>query len=575
MGRHLAVALSIAALTLIGFFQFPGHTYLHSDTQIYIPMLEHLRDPSLLQRDLIATRPHVTFTVYDEIALFLRRWTGASFRDVLVFQQMLLRALGVLGAYLIATSLGISRFSALGVAGAFSLGATIVGPSVLTFEYEPVPRGFAVPLIVLAVGCAAHGRMFAAGATAAAAFLYHPPTVFVFWAVYSALALRPSEPERMSRRIRGLIPLAAAVLVMFALSRLQPGVSEPQVFFEKVDPLQEKLQRMRANYNYVSIWAPVLYKQYVLLFAVAMAALARLWKSVSEELRFFALGLPVLGMLSVPASYLLLEKMKWALIPQVQPTRALLFVVVFTVILAAAAGVQAARAGRWMESLAWFAPAYLIPAYPRLLDLFTRLGDASLRRRALVALLLAGAAALAAGAEARRKRWAAAAWLIALLAPFFAVPILGKVENYPHLATAELAELSAWARSSTPREAVFLFPDAGQGLDPGIFRAESLRALYVDYKSGGQVNFMKAFGREWWSRWRQTMQGKFDPARVPQFASLGIDYIVLRASHRLPSAKPVFENSRYVVYPMHDGGVQVSSHATLGGSAAHAYQGHL
>ncbi|MCL4851787.1 MAG: hypothetical protein KJZ78_10445, partial [Bryobacteraceae bacterium] len=64
------------------------------------------------------------------------------------------------------------------------LGATIAGPTVLTFEYEPVPRGFAVPLLLLAVGLAAHQRHFWAGVAGSVAFLYHAPTTVPFWAIY-------------------------------------------------------------------------------------------------------------------------------------------------------------------------------------------------------------------------------------------------------------------------------------------------------------------------------------------------------------------------------------------------------
>ena len=46
MQSRLAVGCCIVALTLLGFFAFPGHTYLQSDTQIYVPMLEHIWDPS-------------------------------------------------------------------------------------------------------------------------------------------------------------------------------------------------------------------------------------------------------------------------------------------------------------------------------------------------------------------------------------------------------------------------------------------------------------------------------------------------------------------------------------------------
>ena len=57
----------------------------------------------------------------------------------------------------------------------------------LIFEFEPTPRAFAVPLLVLATGLAAHRRYLGAGIAGAAAFLIHPPTVYPFWAVYAVL----------------------------------------------------------------------------------------------------------------------------------------------------------------------------------------------------------------------------------------------------------------------------------------------------------------------------------------------------------------------------------------------------
>jgi hypothetical protein len=49
---------------------------------------------------------------------------------------------------------------------------------------------------------------------------------------------------------------------------------------------------------------------------------------------------------------------------------------------------------------------------------------------------------------------------------------------------------------------VFLFADRGKSLDSGIFRSEALRAIYVDWKGGGQVNYLPEPGLEWWSRWQ-------------------------------------------------------------------------
>ena len=139
MISRLGVACFLAVLTLLGFLVFPGHTYLQSDTQIYVPMMEHIADPSAFPRDLVATKPHLSYTIYDDVAIGLRRWI--PFEASLTVQQILYRAMQLLGIYLLASALPLSPLAALAVTAVAGLGATITGPAVLLMEYEPVPRG--------------------------------------------------------------------------------------------------------------------------------------------------------------------------------------------------------------------------------------------------------------------------------------------------------------------------------------------------------------------------------------------------------------------------------------------------
>src|SRR5229473_6579337 len=315
---RLLIGSAILAIVLLNFFQFPGHTWLQSDTQIYMPILEHIWDPTVLNKDLIAEHPHVAFTLYDETAIALRKISGLDFHHVLQSEQFVFRALGIWGVYLIATALGLSDLLALLTAAVFSLGATITGPAVLIFEYEPVPRGFAVPLVFLAIGLIAHERYLSAGVAASVAFLFHPPTVAPFWAVYFVLALWPSKPFVMRHRLTALWALAAAVIVLFVAARFQASSGETQAFFTRLDPHLEELQRMRASYNWISLWWQKWLGHYLLLYAATVIACWRLGTGVPQALRYFLIGLPLLGVLSMPASYLLLEKMHWALIPEFQ-----------------------------------------------------------------------------------------------------------------------------------------------------------------------------------------------------------------------------------------------------------------
>ena len=543
------VAAGIVCLTLLGYFSFPGHTFLQSDTQIYIPILERFLNPGIFAREPIALEPHVSFTIYDEVALFARRATGRDFQFVLQAQQIILRAIGLLGVYLIAASLGLRARLAMLATAAFSLGAAIAGPAVLSIEYEPVPRGFAIPLLLLAVGLVAHGRDLGAGIAAAVAFLYHPPTVIPFWAVYFVLTLWPSKPAIMKRRILGLVPMLAGVLVLLVLSRAQHGITETQDFFGRIDPALEALQRMRAPYNWVSMWPTALFFQYLFLWALSLGAFWRVRRSVPEDLRFFLLGLPAFGMATIPLSYLLLERMKWMAMPQAQPARALLFVVVVAVVLAFAAAARAASSGRWWESVLWLVPVFALPANTRVLEIvLPDLANPLIRTRVALVLALAALAAFAAWAVAHQRKWALAPWAAAIVLPFFLLPGSGRMQNYTEVETAELDSAAAWARESTPRDAVFFFPDAGRRLTPGVFRARSLRAVYVDWKAGGQVNFLRNFAREWWSRWQKSGAAKFAGVDLERYRALGIDYIVLASEHRIAGRAPEFANQGFVLY---------------------------
>jgi len=536
--KRVWVGGAILAISLVHFFQFPGHTWLQSDTQIYAPILEHLWDPTVLGKDLIVEHPHVAFTLYDETALALRKVTGLNFRLVLEGEQFVFRALGIWGVYLIGTALGLSDLLALLVAAIFSLGAFITGPAVVVYEYEPVPRGFAVPMIFLAIGLVAHRRFWGAVLAAAVGLLMHPPSVIPFWAVYFCMAIWPSKAMALRPRLAPLWALAGAAAILLVASRYQDGSSA--TFFSRLDPHQAELQRMRASYSWISTWWKDRLVHYLFLYAVTVVAYWRIRTDAPQMLRFFLIGLPLIGLISVPVSYVLLEKMQLAIVPEFQPGRALLFVTAFAMILGAVAACRAVAGKHYAEAIVWLALAYLPPA--------NRMVEWPSWNRVFVILTLAALTTAAIWTVQSATRWSKLAVSVAVAAPFLLIPAWGGMENYPALHTTDLEQLAQWARTSTPKDAVFLFPDAKEGLYPGIFRAEALRAVYVDWKAGGQVNFFKDLGEEWWSRWQRTMAAPFNPASMPPYRGLGIDYVALLASHRIRGMTPVFENVSYVVY---------------------------
>jgi hypothetical protein len=520
-------AVTVLILTLLSFFVFPGHTILQADTQIYIPILEHIADPTLFTNDIMAVRPHVSFTLYDEAALLLRRVTGLSFEHVLMGQQFVYRGVGVLGLYLFAIAAGLNPAMSSLFAAILSLGGAIIGPAVLIVEYEPVPRGFALPFVIFSLAMVAMRRWDLAAAAATIAFAFHPPTAFAYCAVLGMVFL-------WQRAFRPMAVLAIGPLLLILCILVQAPSPETPPVFGTIDPALEVLQRMRATYNWVGMWADKWMPMYVLLWAVVLFAWWRIRGQFNRETNLFLVVMPLIGMISIPVSYVLLERMKWVLIPQFQPGRYLLFVTLFAMMLAALAGIRAAERKSYIESFLFFVVP--IAAASMEWDVAKLLG-ARLAVVCGLALLVMGAAVV------RSRPWLVA---VAAIAPFFALPYLGDVTNYGALHTAELDEVAEWAREHTAKDAIFQFGDAEKKLEPGVFRARGKRALYVDWKAGGQVNFLKPFSLLWAERWE--VMRRRQP--VEEYQRRGIDYLVLRSSHREVGMTPVFQNTQWVVYDL-------------------------
>jgi hypothetical protein len=163
----------------------------------------------------------------------------------------------------------------------------------------------------------------------------------------------------------------------------------------------------------------------------------------------------------------------------------------------------------------------------------------------LIACSIAGIQALR-----LRSRAEAAAWFVFVLAIIVLTPMAApqrtEIRN-----RESITELAHWAESSTWGSSLFAFPDAGRDLYPGVFRAESRRALWVDWESGTQSCYSGSLARTWNERWRQMeSEDVHSPRRFR--VDLPIDYYVLKAGNRLTGVKPAFANAGFLVYDAHE-----------------------
>lgn len=547
MRRALLLCAGIVSVTWLGFEVFPGHTYLQADTQIYVPMLERLDAPGYLSRDLVATHPHLTYTVYDEVTIFLHSVTGLSFKSALIAQQLLYRAAGVLGAFLLAQAMGLGDLLAFLVAILLNLGAALTGPGVWLFNPEPLPNAFAIGLVILAMGLLAREKTLLAGLSGGLAVLYDSSTAAPFWIVV-LLALI------FDRNLRPLLRPATTILLIFILllanlAQLQPGVLEPQEFFNKLSISATNVQHYVKSDVWVSLWARQDVWNYLVIWVCGLWATARIWPALNRQMRWLFVLLPLLGIISVPVSYLLLEQLRWSLVPQVRPARTLVFTVATASLACSVAGIRAALRPKNWEALLWFIVVLALPLNVRILDLL-RVSNAGNLGQLLLCIALAGLLSvfLTRFGSTSLKPFALAIPLIAI----FIAPAVGRVESHPRNAEEPIAELADWAENNTWGSSMFLFPDAGRDLSPGIFRAESRRAVWVDWNAGSLSDYFESFASDWWERWQQTMEGSFSPRRLQGMLSLPVDYYVLKREDQVADVKPVFEKPKFVVYDAGD-----------------------
>jgi hypothetical protein len=144
--------------------------------------------------------------------------------------------------------------------------------------------------------------------------------------------------------------------------------------------------------------------------------------------------------------------------------------------------------------------------------------------------------------------WRSATALLVPIAAALLLPTLGHVSNYPHSLTPQLESLAAWARTSTNADAVFYFADAGHATSPGIFRVLAERALYVDWKGGGQVNQSRSIAAEWPRRWDWANRAQAPFRSSPEYAAAGIDFVVTHAGADLSGSRPTYENPDWRVF---------------------------
>lgn len=545
---HLPAMAGLLAILIAGFFLYPGRQFLTSDTQIWAVMMEHSLHPEYLGKDLLAQYPHIGLSFHDEIVNGIRAATGFTLEQVMVAHQVVFRAILLGSAYFLAFALCGSRLLSLWMAACLEMIYYIAGPTVCVIEVEPVPRAYSLALGMLAVALAANGRKWGAAWALGTAMLFQAVIVYPMLLAMAAWTVFSRDEGRFGRRLRYWMPVAGMAAVVLLLSIAEQGGSGGM--FEIVPEWLRGVQRTRASYNWVSLWPHSLVTLHVLAGILALWSYRRLRDAADASLQWYLWGIPVVALASIPAAWLMMERLHLMIAAQTQPARALAALYALGVVMLLSAGALAARKGRWLECGGWLLGGYSMVFLDQTVTFAQALaaGQAPNPRW----LWAPGLAAAGVGLIWLRGRKPVAAGIcfgILMAAPFviyraeFGVDVMARDARTP-----ELTALSEWARENTDRDAVFLFPGFERSPAPGVFRAMARRALYVDWKSGGQVNFDIEFARLWWARWNDTGKGKFNPERAGHYLKLGIGYLVTPRARALDGLTPLYANKDFAVY---------------------------
>jgi hypothetical protein len=555
MLRAALLCLGLLAVTWLEFQVFPGHTYLDSGTQFYVPALQRLNAPGYLSRDLLSQTPDVlSYTIYDEVTLFLHSVCRLTFQQALQGQQLLFRLAGLVGIFLLARSTGLTDLFSLLLAALVNLGAVLAGPDISMIDREPVPAAFALGLILLAMGLFAREKPLLSGFSAGVALCYDPVLAAPFWIVVLVAFVCDGETRKP---IRPMAPILLVFILLLAnMAQLQPGVAaEGPGLFSKVSPQLAELQQFRTPSVWVSVWAAKELWHYLAVMTLGLWAAARIWPVLNRYMRWLVAGIGVAGLAGVPFSYLLLDRLRYAVVAEWQPSKVLVLTMALSALLFGLAGMRAILLRTPWEAFAWFALLFAVSADSSVLPLLPVFDGRQILDLVYYAVFAGALTWLL--LRFRGSRWRFSALLVPVGAVFALLYLHGSNPNGsdPDRKPQEMAqihELAAWADRNTWGSSMFLFPDAAKMMGPAIFRAQSRRAVWADWASGAVADYSETNGLEWLSRWRMTMEGRFSPARLQGFLALPVDYYVLKRRHQIAGVRAVFTNQDFTVYDAQD-----------------------
>jgi hypothetical protein len=339
----------VAVFALVGWFQFaiyPGHSVALSDGQIFTPQMERLESPGLLTRDLVATHPNLTFTIFDEATLLLHRGNRLNWKTCIEIEGFIGRTAALGGIVLLAEAAGLSSWWAILLAAGIGVVGVLPGIEFAPFGLDITPSTLSLGFTLLGTGLFVHEKPLLTGLAAGLGLIYDPRLAAPFWLIVLTAFVADRSLRRMIRPI--LTILAIFILLLANFAQLQPATAETRGMFEHLPPVIEAVQKFRTPELWVSGWQPRSALLYLALFSLGAWAVAALWKELGRPLRWVLCGLPLIGIATLPLSAALLDWGHIRLVPLAQPARTVAFTALIGAVSCAIAALRLQSRERWL-----------------------------------------------------------------------------------------------------------------------------------------------------------------------------------------------------------------------------------
>ncbi len=568
------VILFFAALSVV----LGGYESFSSDQLLYVPYFLHNLGATFSPFDQLIQFNQGAWSIFADIFELILRVPQPAVFWVMFAVFFAARVLYFYALYRLANFFAQDKRIGLWVPLVFIGGMLVYGTVSGTLDNELIPRALALPVSLWGLSLLVYSKRLYAALSFTLAFLIHPLTGLVFFAVLYLYALIQlwRRQSTLSSVVAWLIPMVGAI----ALTLIKSLPSGGALF---IDPAWQAVLVARDTFVYLSAWpgyASTLLLALPLDFCALLYVRSKLFAVGSVQRYWFNL-LFVLPLMAIGVSLVGVDWLQLHPLAQLQILRTLIF---WKLLLALGFGIYVFKVADadWLKKFLVFAtaaalvvtqtvafatiPALLVLEYVpnrrgrvvsiavcvlaavglELLSWLHLKTEPNLDLNVVAVFMIASIVVLIRRYRINVLRWGSelafggivACGVLLAANQSFVLPQWTK--------DAGFMRACAWLQQNTqPSDVILTEPYS----DVAYVRIACVRSIYTSDKDGAMGLFDRTYALEWQQRQNMVRKIYDDPALAYTLGANGVRYVFAQKQYRVPFT-PVFDADSYVVYSL-------------------------